>query len=63
MSQKPGDDTAVPLCWDHHTGPAGVHRVGERAFWPAHGIDPLAVAERMWARWSAQSAGTRSSTL
>jgi len=50
---KAGDQFTVPLCrWTHHsaTSAAGVHSVGdEAAWWRAHGIDPLAVANDLWA--------------
>lgn len=46
--RRSSDRFAVPLCSDHHQGNAGVHRHGEAAFWPGHGIDPLALAARLW---------------
>lgn len=57
MGQKPDDRTAVPLCFGHHTGREGVHQVGERAFWPRHGADPVAVAKRLWARYAREKSG------
>lgn len=48
--KKSGDDKTVPLCgaW-HHQGDLGVHKIGEEAFWSIHGIDPLALAAKLWA--------------
>lgn len=46
-----GDDWAVPLCLAHHgPGFAGsLHDAGnERSWWARKGIDPLALAERLW---------------
>ncbi len=57
MGQKPDDRTMVPLCWNHHTGSAGVHLVGERVFWELHKVEPRQVAERCWARYSAEKEG------
>ena len=40
------DEWAVPLCALHHRS---LQDVGdERRWWECHGIDPLAVAERLW---------------
>lgn len=47
--RRAGDHEAVGLCHAHHQGDAGVHKLGERAFWALHGIDPLALAARLWA--------------
>lgn len=46
--RKAGDDEAVNLCHEHHQGDTGVHNLGERAFWRALKIDPLALAARLW---------------
>lgn len=50
---RASDSKTVPLCrWTHHsaTSAEGVHSVGdEAAWWRAHGIDPLAVANDLWA--------------
>lgn len=54
MSLKVGDQNVVPLCrWTHHlaSSRAGVHATGdERAWWAARGIDPIALAARLWGR-------------
>jgi ERF superfamily len=47
MGRKVSDRFTVPLCRLHHRE---LHRCGnERAWWQIHGIDPLAVAARLWA--------------
>lgn len=50
---KAGDNWVVPLCEHvHHTAQSwyGVHNRGdERVWWGTHAIDPLALAERLWA--------------
>ena len=39
----------VPLCSaDHRTGPNAVHRISHRGFYDLHGIDLMAVAEKLW---------------
>jgi len=55
MSRKVSDEFAVPLCRVHHRA---VHRCGDEArWWSETGIEPLAVAERLWERRSGR-AGT-----
>lgn len=47
---KPADRWALPLCRACHTADkAAQHRVGEVAFWSALGLDPLAIAARLYA--------------
>lgn len=46
MGKKPHDKWAVPLCSDCHREQ---HRIGERAFWTIVGINPLLLAERLYA--------------
>jgi hypothetical protein len=47
MGRKVSDRFTVPLCRLHHRE---LHRRGnERAWWQIYGIDPLAVAARLWA--------------
>lgn len=49
-------DRVVPLCPQHHqavhdpyaSAPISVERLGHRGFYQEHGIDLLAVAERLW---------------
>lgn len=49
MGLKSGDNWAVPLCHDHHTGGKGVHHHGnEPEFFASHGIDALSEAENLW---------------
>jgi hypothetical protein len=52
MKKKAGDQWAVPLCVVHHDARSGasVHaHGGERLWWERHGVDPIALAERLWA--------------
>lgn len=47
LGEKVSDEFTVPLCSVHHDG---VHRVGdERTWWVGQEIDPLKVAEKLWA--------------
>jgi hypothetical protein len=40
MSQKTGDDTAVPICTEHHTmAPTAYHQIGEAEFCRLYDID------------------------
>lgn len=49
MQRKPSDSRAVPLCAAHHrTGPDAQHARGERQWWAARGIDPLALSARLY---------------
>jgi hypothetical protein len=44
---KVSDEYTVPLCSVHHDE---LHRVGnEKTWWANHGIDPLKVADELWA--------------
>ncbi len=27
----------IPLCWDHHQGPNGIHTMGKRVWWKLYG--------------------------
>ena len=48
---KSGDQWCVSLCAAHHnpTSHGSVHHAGdERAWWGSLGIDPMAIAERLW---------------
>jgi hypothetical protein len=48
MGRKVSDRFTVPICRLHHRE---LHRRGnERAWWQSKGIDPLAIATRLWAR-------------
>lgn len=52
--QKPPDNHLVPLCtWCHRTGPEAQHNGNETAWWEARGIDPLLLAEQLYAIWTA----------
>lgn len=47
LGQKAGDDTAIPLCVQHHqTGKDAVHVIGKR-FWQHHGIDKADLIRRL----------------
>lgn len=51
MSLRATDRWAVPLCTEHHTGSAGVHRVGSRretAWFQERGIDAVWLASALW---------------
>ncbi len=51
MQAKPDDKWAVPLCDGCHTRDLNSqHRVGEREFWMRIGLNPLLVAERLYAQ-------------
>jgi hypothetical protein len=48
MGRKVSDRFTVPICRLHHRE---LHRRGnERAWWESHGIDPLPVAAKLWAK-------------
>lgn len=52
-SEKPSDRYAVPLCgWHHRDGPEAQHRGGEAAFWTRVGIDPFALAARLYEEYT-----------
>lgn len=51
MQRKPNDDRCTPLCAHHH---AQQHASGERWWWQHWGLDPFAVAERLFAAYEAQ---------
>ena len=44
--EKPDDKYTVPLCPEKHREQ---HDMNERDFWEAHGIDPVVVAQALWA--------------
>ena len=46
LSQKVSDEFTVPLCRLHHRE---LHQAGkEQAWWEAHSIDPLPIAQELW---------------
>lgn len=50
LGRKPGDNYVVPLCaLDHREGPNAQHRANERVWWEGKGIDPIGVAEAIYA--------------
>jgi len=54
MGRKVSDRFTVPICRLHHRE---LHRRGnERAWWQTRGIDPLAIAARLWAQTHAAEA-------
>lgn len=49
LGKKPRDRLAVPLCAeDHRNARHAQHQGNEEAFWIALGIEPYAVAARLW---------------
>lgn len=51
MSAKPADRYSVPLCAGcHRQDHDALHRIGESLFFHILGIDPLLVAERLYAQ-------------
>ena len=47
LGQKAGDDTAIPLCQEHHqTGKDAVHVMGKR-FWQHHGLNKEDLIRRL----------------
>lgn len=51
LQKKPHDKYCVPLCAeDHRLARHAQHNRGEEAFWVGIGINPLLVAERLWAQ-------------
>lgn len=49
MAVKPHDWLTVPLCAAHHrTGRRAEHVVGTRLFWRLVGMDPIAIAKRLY---------------
>jgi hypothetical protein len=51
MQLTPDDKWAVPLCAGCHTqDPDSQHRIGEVLFWQRIGLNPLLVAERLYAQ-------------
>ncbi len=56
MGEKPSDCWTVPLCAYHHrTGADSQHVVGEKTFWQLRGIDPFALALKLWEQSGAAS--------
>jgi len=56
MQRKPSDRNAVSLCEAHHlTGPDAQHSRGERQWWGARGIDPHALADRLYALYQQET--------
>lgn len=54
LGERPDDKWTVPLCVGCHLdAPDSQHRVGERAFWSRVGVDPFAVAQRLYAEFLA----------
>ncbi len=51
LGRKPPDKFAVPLCADcHRLSKQAQHTMGERQFWDGLGINPLIVAEQLYAQ-------------
>lgn len=52
--RRSSDCYAVPVCRAHHQGVGGIHHYGrEWKWWADIGIDPLALAARLWAEFEA----------
>ena len=50
MGERPDDKWTLPICaHDHLNGPQSIHRAGEEKFWQRIGIDPFALAIRLYA--------------
>lgn len=56
-SKKPHDRYAVPLSFEMHQGDPrnSQHSMNERAFWEKHRIDPLEIADKLWAIFNDES--------
>lgn len=51
IGKRPADRWSVPLCAEHHRlARDAQHQRGEREFWDALDVNPLWVAERLYAR-------------
>jgi hypothetical protein len=47
--EKPHDKWTTPLCGYHHrTGTLAQHKMGEKDFWELMGLNPFAIAARLW---------------
>ena len=47
MARKVSDEWTVPVCFLHHRA---LHAAGsEKDWWSQHKVDPLAVAQHLWA--------------
>jgi hypothetical protein len=53
LQRKPNDDRATPLCAGHH---AQQHGMSEMRFWSRFGIDPHALADRLYATFKGETA-------
>jgi hypothetical protein len=63
LGERPDDKWATPLCSECHlTGPQAQHRGSERAFWSRVGVDPFAVARRLYALYESKAAPRAAST-
>jgi hypothetical protein len=52
MGEKPSDFWATPLCsWCHRDDPQSQHNIGEKDFWVRLGIDPFALAIKLYAEY------------
>lgn len=47
MARKVSDEWTVPVCFIHHRA---LHAAGsEKDWWAQHKVDPLVVAQQLWA--------------
>jgi hypothetical protein len=52
MAEKPSDFWATPLCvWCHRAGMESQHALGEEQFWKLAGINPFALAIKLYAEF------------
>jgi hypothetical protein len=57
IAEKPSDRWAVPLCADCHLDtPGAQHNVGEKKFWVRVGIDPFALASKLYGQFERRAA-------
>jgi len=64
MGQKPHAKWVLPLTPDEHRlSKEAQHNQNERAWWASHGIDPIAVCERLWAVWEKTSSMVEAEAL
>lgn len=54
LGERPDDKWTVPLCGRHHREQ---HASGERQWWLSQGIDPVKVADALWANTGQHEAG------
>jgi hypothetical protein len=59
-AMKPHDRNAVPLCsWHHRESPYAEHALGAAEFWKRHGLDPFAIAAKLYAAFGGKGGKPR----